>query len=126
MMCCVNWRYIYKTELNWIEKNIYFIVPPVGKLMYQQQSERQMDVVTRVRFIVQVNTQVLIRVHYLNVRSLDVLQCAPTEIHHQLLGFPHVTTLYPELSSVSRLTMVETSENFCKWQLGKLIKKCAV
>lgn len=45
---------------------------------------------TPVQFVVQVNTQVLIRVHYLSVSSLDVLCCGcggSAEIHQQLRGF---------------------------------------
>ena len=50
------------------------------------------NVISPVQFIVQVNTQILVRCHHLNVHSLDVHLCAglsvPVEIHHQLFGLP--------------------------------------
>ena len=61
-----------------------------------------------VQFIVQVYTQVLIRVHSLNVLSLDVHRCcrgvtAPAEVHHQLLGFPRVDLEAVSLAPVHKV-----------------------
>ena len=46
------------------------------------------SVVRPVQFLVEINTQVFERVHYLNVLTLDVHQCVgcacPTEVYHHL------------------------------------------
>ncbi|MEQ2215749.1 hypothetical protein XENOCAPTIV_005427 [Xenoophorus captivus] len=65
-------------------------VSSVGRVC-PDPSFKSISVVTPVQFVVQANTQV--RVHYLNISSLDVhqRQCdgsAPAQIHHQLLGLP--------------------------------------
>ena len=50
--------------------------------------------ISPVQFIVQVNSQILVRCHHLNVCSQDVHLCAglfvSAEIHHQLFGLPGV------------------------------------
>ena len=52
------------------------------------------SVISPVQFIVQVNSQELIRCHHFNVHSLDVHLCAglsvPVKFHHQLFGLPSV------------------------------------
>ena len=50
--------------------------------------------ISPIQFIVQVNSQVLVKCHHLDVSSQDVNMCAglsvPTEIHHQLFGLSGV------------------------------------
>ena len=65
------------------------------------------SVISPVQFIVQVNSQVLVRCHHLNVRSQDVHLCAelfvPAEIHRQLFGLPSVELEVVPLATVHKV-----------------------
>ena len=71
------------------------------------------SVITSVQFIVQLNSQVLVRCHHLNVCSLDVHLCArlsvPAEIHHQLFGLPGVELEVVLLASVYKVQSLSKS-----------------
>lgn len=61
-----------------------------------------------VQLVSEVNTQVLVRVHCLNVRTQDVHRCqggvsSPAEIHHQLFGLPCIELEVVPLAPVSKV-----------------------
>ena len=85
-----------------------------------------------VQFIVQVNSQVLLRCHHLSVCSQDVHLCAglsvTVEIHHQLFGLPGIELEVIPMAPVHKVLNKffigavvpvpdeadeELSENFC-------------
>lgn len=93
------------------------------------------------------DTQVLVRFHHLNVHSLDVhwyrkRVFAPSEVHHQLLGFPcieleafQLAPIHKALGQISLLPVVICDEVddcgvirelFSRWQLAELRVKSAV